>query len=283
MVIKTRLAVGGHRGQSRRHCHRMPVVGAAVLAVALGHEAIHDFLAEPRPLTFEEDFARTLPQTSIRLDAATAAQEADPAIWERHYDPAIIRTLMLITLHGLVASRRGPPALIARLAAFLNANITPLIPNNAHGLESSEGTSDPVTVLVEILQGRGAVAHNGQQLPASHLGLTALPDVRQAEEFLRQTLSVSASLEAVVNLFRMASIIETAEVSAAMTREALLTHSAAFDEEVQLTRPHPGQIESARVGRALVAGSALIDSQPRRRQDAYSLPSILHGNIGSNH
>jgi histidine ammonia-lyase len=63
----------------------------------------------------------------------------------------------------------------------------------------------------------------------------------------------------------------------ALTLEALVGCSAAFDDRIHQARGHRGQIEIASEIRALIAGSTLVDST-KRVQDAYSLrcaPQIL--------
>src|SRR5581483_7729698 len=45
VVVEARLTISRHRGDPRRHGHDMTVVSAAVLAVALRHQPIHDVLA----------------------------------------------------------------------------------------------------------------------------------------------------------------------------------------------------------------------------------------------
>jgi len=52
-------------------------------------------------------------------------------------------------------------------------------------------------------------------------------------------------------------LVKTAEVAAALTLEALLGVSDAFDERIHMVRPHRGQAITAKNIRELVAGSRL--------------------------
>lgn len=65
-------------------------------------------------------------------------------------------------------------------------------------------------------------------------------------------------------------LLDLSCIAGAMSLEALLGTSAAFDERLHEARPHPGQQQIARRLRDLTAGSSLIDSGGYV-QDAYSL------------
>jgi len=65
-------------------------------------------------------------------------------------------------------------------------------------------------------------------------------------------------------------LLNIAEISLAMTLEAVLGCSGAFDERIHKARGHHGQIRVAKKVRALTNGSTLIDAGGRI-QDAYSL------------
>ncbi len=83
-------------------------------------------------------------------------------------------------------------------------------------------------------------------------------------------------------LARAERLARTADVSGAMSLEALKGTPAAFDERIHLARPHRGQVESAAHLRALLAESEIrashLEGDPRV-QDAYSLRCMpqVHG------
>ncbi len=67
---------------------------------------------------------------------------------------------------------------------------------------------------------------------------------------------------------------DCADITAAMTVEALLGTDRAFAADLQALRPHPGQAASARNLTRLLAASAIVASHrygDTRVQDAYSL------------
>jgi histidine ammonia-lyase len=71
------------------------------------------------------------------------------------------------------------------------------------------------------------------------------------------------------------ALLKAADITAAMSVEALLGTDAAFDAGLQALRPHPGQAASAANLRLLLAGSPIVAShrgpQDTRVQDAYSM------------
>src|SRR3989304_10196596 len=79
-------------------------------------------------------------------------------------------------------------------------------------------------------------------------------------------------------LLRAEVAAKSADVTGAMTAEALLALPAAFDADLHRVRPHPGQQTSAENLRRLLAGSHL--ARPADRvQDAYALRCMpqVHG------
>jgi len=80
------------------------------------------------------------------------------------------------------------------------------------------------------------------------------------------------------------NLIKTAEVATALTLEALLGVSDAFDERIHMVRPHEGQAITAKNIRELIAGSRLVQTgkeamkKLHRPHDPYSLrcaPQVL--------
>jgi histidine ammonia-lyase len=118
----------------------------------------------------------------------------------------------------------------------------------------------------ELLDGECAMRRAG-------LDPSALPPEENA--FPSKTAFCTAMLTlALVDAQRL---FDASMIAAAMSLEALLAVSAAFDERLHLARLHPGQTHVARRVRELMRGSSLIDSGDHV-QDAYSLrcvPQVL--------
>jgi histidine ammonia-lyase len=86
---------------------------------------------------------------------------------------------------------------------------------------------------------------------------------------LNNGATFSAAIAA-LTIYDAETLLNTANVSLAMTLEAVMGCSAAFDERLHLARGHKGQIKVAEAVRELTKYSGLIDCRSRV-QDAYSL------------
>jgi histidine ammonia-lyase len=67
--------------------------------------------------------------------------------------------------------------------------------------------------------------------------------------------------------------LKNSEISAAMTLEALNANMKAFDERLHKVRGFPGAVECAENIRTITQGSALLEREGKKVQDAYSLRS----------
>ena len=81
-------------------------------------------------------------------------------------------------------------------------------------------------------------------------------------------------------------LTDAADVTGAMSLEALKGTPVAFDHKIQAVRPHPGQIKSARRLRELIEGSEIRESHrdhavDPRVQDAYAIRCMpqVHGAV----
>jgi histidine ammonia-lyase len=86
----------------------------------------------------------------------------------------------------------------------------------------------------------------------------------------------------VLAIHDLRQLLQVADIAAAMSVEGLLATDKVFAADLQQLRPHPGQADSAANLRALLAGSAIMEShrgpECHRVQDAYSLrcsPQVL--------
>jgi histidine ammonia-lyase len=83
-----------------------------------------------------------------------------------------------------------------------------------------------------------------------------------------------------MTFYRMKKLIKLADIAMTMTLEGLHGISSAFRKEIHDLRPHPGQVDTAHNIRRLFDGSLLIDKNPDKVQDAYSLrcyPQVIAG------
>jgi histidine ammonia-lyase len=197
--------------------------------------------------------------------------------------PPETRALMLLRANVLAKGYSGVrPQTLDLLLQVLNAGILPLVP--AQGSVGASGDLAPLAHLGLALVGEGDCLFDGRRVPAAEalraVGLS--PVTLEAKEGLAlingtQLMGAVAGLAA-AEAWRLA---RTADVTGALTLDALMGTDVAFDERIHAARPHPGQAASARNLRRLLAGSAIRESHRGcgKVQDAYSLRCMpqVHG------
>jgi histidine ammonia-lyase len=156
--------------------------------------------------------------------------------------------------------------------------VTPVVP--ARGSLGASGDLAPLAHIGLVLIGEGEATLDGERLPGGaaleRAGLSPI------------TLAAKEGLAIVNGTHLMAAagalaihdahvLVESAEVAAAMSLEALRGTDVPFDARIQAIRRQAGQVETAAHMRALLAGSAIIPSHRTddpRVQDPYTLRCI---------
>jgi histidine ammonia-lyase len=144
----------------------------------------------------------------------------------------------------------------------------------------SVGASGDLAPLAHVglgLLGEGAAEREGRIEPAASLmaQLGIPPLTLGAKEGLALINGTQATTGlGVLTLLAAERAVDTAEVVACMSLEALLGTPEPFRPEIQEARPHHGQAQSAAALRAIMVGSEIRESHREgdaRVQDAYSL------------
>ncbi|KAK3319755.1 L-Aspartase-like protein [Cercophora scortea] len=198
---------------------------------------------------------------------------------------AWVRASMLVRLNSLAAGASGVRIQITdRLAEMLNHDIVPLVP--IRGSISASGDLGPLSYIGGVLQGKGyAAAFVG---PRGSKRKLLRADVALAQAQLRPLnleakeglaivngTAVSAGVAALA-AYECTNLAVLAQILTAMTVEALCGTDESFDPFIAQVRPHPGQIDSARVILRFLSGSRIVNSDEylangTLRQDRYSV------------
>ena len=178
-------------------------------------------------------------------------------------DAEVVRGMMLLRLRTLATGYCGVrPAVAEALAALLNAGMAPTVP--VHGSLGASGDLAPLAHVALSLIGEGGTLPPGLQ-----------PLRLEAKEGLSLVNGTDGMLAMLVLACEDARLLfQTADVTAAMSVEALLGTDRAFAPELQSLRPHPGQARSAGNLSRLLAGSGVVASHRRSThavQDSYSM------------
>jgi histidine ammonia-lyase len=189
----------------------------------------------------------------------------------------VVRAMMLLRARSLCMGYSGGRAELAEtIVAILNAGITPVVPE--HGSLGASGDLAPLAHCALALIGEGEVMDSaGQQRPAGEALAEAgiEPVTLRAKEGLALINGTDGILGMLVlAIADLRSLLRVADLTAAMSVEALLGTDRAFAEDLIALRPQPGQADSAANIRRLLAGSPIVASHREddpRVQDAYSL------------
>jgi histidine ammonia-lyase len=236
---------------ARAHVDAFAASGRPVYGVSTGFGSLATRYIEP-------DKRLQLQRSLIRSHAAGAG---DPV------EAEVVRAMLLLRLATLCTGRTGVrPVTAQAYAGVLNAGITPVVPE--YGSLGCSGDLAPLSACALAVMGEGEVFDaQGRRLGA----LEALEE-KEGLALINGTDGMLGMLALAIADLRM--LVTVADVSAAMSVEALLGTDRVFAAELQALRPHPGQAASARNLVRLLAGSEIVASHATgdpKVQDAYSL------------
>ncbi|WP_440104461.1 histidine ammonia-lyase [Streptosporangium sp. H16] len=190
----------------------------------------------------------------------------------------VTRAMMLLRLHTLATGHTGVRPKTAKvLESLLNARITPVV--HEYGSLGCSGDLAPLSHVALTIMGEGVVRDAaGERADAAEALKRA--GIEPVELVAKEGLALINGTDGMLGMLilamdDLARLFKTADVSAAMSVEALLGTDRVFAADLQALRPHPGQAASAANLRALLGGSQIMESHRdgtcTRVQDAYSL------------
>jgi histidine ammonia-lyase len=192
-------------------------------------------------------------------------------------DAEVVRGMMLLRARTLAAGCSGVRTeLVEAVVAMLNSAVVPFVPE--HGSLGASGDLAPLAHAAACLCGEGEVLGDAAQPePAAAAlarhGLRPLQiGVKEGLALINGTDAMTATLALAVH--DLALLMVAADCVCAMSVEALLATTMAFDEELVGLRPAPGQQLVAGNLRALLRNSPIVASHRQSHhavQDAYSL------------
>ncbi|GAA1872986.1 histidine ammonia-lyase [Paeniglutamicibacter psychrophenolicus] len=210
----------------------------------------------------------------------------------RYVDEEVVRATMLIRIVSLTQGFSGiRPEIVTTLVDMLNAGVCPAIPE--YGSLGASGDLIPLAHVAIVMSrphtGEDIELDSGEAMLEGKVvsgikamaaaGIERLPLGAKDGLALLNGTSFSAA-QAALALYDAQNLLETAQITAAMSIEALMGFGDAFIDELHQARGQRGQIEVAARIRELLAGSTLIDgnatTDPVRQppQDAYSLRCV---------
>jgi histidine ammonia-lyase len=278
-----------------------------IAAVALGGEAVKiSDLAQPRILAsrklIEEIISRDatvygvttgfgklsdvrIPRVALSELQLNLVRSHACGIGEPLSEPEV-RAMMLLRANVLALGFSGIRLeIIEMLGGMLNRRVHPVVPEK--GSVGASGDLAPLAHLALTLIGEGEAFLAGERMESGEaLRRAKLRPVQlEAKEGLA-LLNGTQAMHAVggLALLHAKRLSRLADVSGAMSLEALKGTPAAFDARLQDARPHAGQRAAAKHLLMLLEGSEIRQSHLKddpRVQDAYSLRCMpqVHGAV----
>ncbi|MER7132914.1 histidine ammonia-lyase [Streptosporangium saharense] len=265
-----------------RHGAEVRLTDDAVAAMAAARIRVDELAESPTPAYgvstgfgalatrhIDPSLRAQLQRSLVRSHAAGSGPEVEKEV---------VRALMLLRLHTLATGHTGVRPKTAKvLQDLLNASVTPVV--HEYGSLGCSGDLAPLSHVALTVMGEGVVRDAAGEL------LDAAEALKQAgiepvELAAKEGLALINGTDGMLGMLILAMddlrrLFRTADVSAAMSVEALLGTDRVFAADLQALRPHPGQAASAANLRALLRDSEIMESHRdgtcTRVQDAYSL------------
>jgi histidine ammonia-lyase len=207
------------------------------------------------------------PELQLALIRSHAAGVGSPV------EEEVVRAMMLLRARTLAMGMSGVRPVIAEaLIAMLNEGVTPLVPR--YGSVGCSGDLAPLAHVGLALVGEGRVFDG--RTSAQALKAARLKPVRLET---KEGLALINGTDGMLGMLALACsdaerIFKTADVTAAMSAEALLGTDRTFQARLQEVRPHPGQLASAANLARIMRGSQIVASHRHSQhavQDSYSV------------
>ena len=196
----------------------------------------------------------------------------------------VVRGMMLLRANTLAKGYSGiRPVVLERFLAFLNSGLTPQVP--AQGSVGASGDLAPLAHLALAIIGEGRSELDGELRPTrenlERLGLEPLTLTAKEGLALTNGTQMMAAI-GVLALREGRDLLRAANLTGALTLQALQGLPTAFDADLLQLRPHPGALRTGSELRDLLEGSRLTTAPGEvRMQDAYSLRCMpqVHGAV----
>jgi histidine ammonia-lyase len=198
------------------------------------------------------------------------------------------RAMMLLRANALAKGLSGVrPLIVETLCAMLNSGVHPVIPSQ--GSVGASGDLAPLAHLAQVVIGEGQAVYNHERLPGGEALRRAgiAPVALEAKEGL-SLLNGTQGMLALLGLALRETdmLVDTADVAASLSLDALRGSPGAFDARIMHARAYPGAATTARNLANLNEASSIRESHrspdaDKRVQDAYSLRCTpqVHGAV----
>ncbi len=265
-----------------RHGARVAIADTAIEAMRTSRSIVDEIERAGRPVYGVSTGFGALANTSIAPERRAELQHAlirsHAAGMGAPMPPEVVRAMMLLRVRSLALGHSGVRPLVASsLVDLLNADITPWVPE--HGSLGASGDLAPLAHCALVLLGEGWVlGKDGARMSAPEALHAA--GLRPIELAAKEGLALINGTDGMLGMLLLAlrdlaHLFTMADLTAALSVEAMLGSCRPFLPELHAIRPHPGQTRSAANIYRLLQHSEIMDSHRddlvHAVQDAYSM------------
>lgn len=261
---------------------RIELSAEAVAALAAARGIVEALAAKPEPVYGVSTGFGALATRHISPELRAQLQRnivrSHAAGMGPRVEREVVRALMFLRLKTVASGRTGVrPEVAQTMADILNAGITPVV--HEYGSLGCSGDLAPLSHCALTLMGEGdAEGPDGIVKPAGEL--LAAHGIAPVELREKEGLALLNGTDGMLGMLVMAladlrRLYVTADITAALSLEALLGTDKVLAPELHAIRPHPGQAAAAANMSAVLKGSGLTghfqEEEAPRVQDAYSV------------
>lgn len=255
--------------KSRKYVEDLVKNGAVVYGITTG-------FGEFASVGIKKDDAARLQKNLIMSHAAGCGE---------YYDPEFVRAAMVLRANALAKGYSGITLrTLQTLIDMINHGVTPMVP--IHGSVGSSGDLAPLSHIVLAMLAMGEVHYKGKIMKAADALKQA--KINKAELSYKEGLALINGTQMMCGIGallvrRAHQLYLLANVTAALSTEALMGTPRAFNPLISMVRPHKGQILTSKIMTALMSGSGIVKSHTEcgEVQDAYSIRCVpqVHGAV----
>ena len=198
-------------------------------------------------------------------------------------DKTVVKLMLLLKAHALSMGFSGVQVqTVQRILDFYNNDILPVVYDR--GSLGASGDLAPLANLFLPLLGEGEVIFKEKRIKVKEaLNIFGWNPIKLKSKeglaLLNGTQFMSANgIKALIDAWHLVNCFD---LFGAMSLEGFDGRIEPFFDNIQQVRPHPGQIQTAKVFRALLKGSEIIAREKTHVQDPYSFRCIpqVHGAV----
>jgi histidine ammonia-lyase len=236
--------------------------GGTFYGINTGFGALSDVLIPPHQLT----------QLQLNLIRSHACGVGDPLPTD------VVRAVLALRIQTMLRGNSGVSVgVVQRMTQFLNKGLIPKVPSQ--GSVGASGDLAPLAHIALALVGEGEILDlysSNQYLPASkvlasHGIIPLVPSAKEGLCLINGTQVMTAI--GMLSCIDVGHLCNSADIAAAMTIDATNGTSTSMRTEIHESRPHAGQVQSAKIIQWALQDDAIRLSHENcsRVQDPYSL------------